>query len=223
MCWQVRYILEDCSLSPEYEKREDIGTLRYARNYSLPSLIMLYFAFSFIGWVWEVTLHLISDGVFVNRGVLHGPWLPIYGTGGILILIILKRLRDKPLWEFLAAVVLCGSVEYFTSYYLEITHGGTRWWDYTGYFLNLNGRICAEGLLVFGLGGIAIAYAAAPLLDNLFRKINNRILIPVCLALVIVFGGDQIYSSRHPNTGEGITSYSAMQSLRDTKVLNRRV
>lgn len=208
---------------PEYEKREDIGTLRYARNYSLPSLIMLYFAFSFIGWVWEVTLHLISDGVFVNRGVLHGPWLPIYGTGGILILIILKRLRDKPLWEFLAAVVLCGSVEYFTSYYLEMTHGGTRWWDYTGYFLNLNGRICAEGLLVFGLGGIAIAYAAAPLMDNLFRKINNRILIPVCLALVIVFGCDQIYSSRHPNTGEGITSYSAMQSLRDREALNRRV
>lgn len=208
---------------PESEKREDIGTLRYARNYSIPSLIMLYFSFSFIGWLWEVSLHLISDGVFVNRGVLHGPWLPIYGTGGILILIILKRLRDKPLWEFLAAVILCGNVEYFTAYYLEMTHGGTKWWDYTGYFLNLNGRICAEGLLVFGLGGIAIVYAAAPLLDNLFRKINNRILIPISLALVIIFGCDQVYSSKHPNTGEGITNYSAMQSRNDTGTMNMKV
>ena len=38
----------------------------------------------------------------------------------------------------------------------EYVHNGTRWWDYTGYFLNLHGRICAEGLLVFGIGGMAI-------------------------------------------------------------------
>ena len=60
----------------------------------------------------------------------------------------------------MAIVVLCGVVEYFTSYYLEVTQG-KKWWDYSGYFLNLNGRICAEGLLVFGVGGMAIVYALA--------------------------------------------------------------
>lgn len=200
---------------PESQKREALSTLRYARNYSVSSLIMLFFSFSFIGWLWEVSLHLISDGIFVNRGVLHGPWLPIYGTGGVLILIVLKQLRDKPHWEFLAAMILCGSIEYFTSWYLERMHGGTKWWDYTGYFLNLHGRICAEGLLVFGLGGMAIVYAAAPLLDNLFRRIENRILIPICLALILLFGADQIYSSRHPNTGEGITDYASQTESAD--------
>ena len=129
------------------EHRVDLENTVYMRNYSIPSLILIFFSLCFVGWIWEVTLHLISSHTFVNRGVLHGPWLPIYGSGGILILICLKKLRNKPVVEFFASVVLCGFVEYFTSLYLEISCG-RRWWNYNGYFLNLNGRICAEGLLV---------------------------------------------------------------------------
>lgn len=193
---------------PEAGKRQKLETLRYMRRYSVWSVILLFFAFSFMGWVWEVSLHLITDGAFVNRGVLHGPWLPIYGTGGVMILAVLNKFREKPLVEFLLTIVLCGCVEYFTSWFLEITHNGEKWWDYSGYFLNLNGRICAEGLLVFGLGGMAIVYVAAPLLDDLIRKIPYKILIPVCITLLAVFGADEVYSNRHPNTGKGITDYT---------------
>lgn len=193
---------------PEAGKRQKLETLRYMRRYSVWSVILLFFAFSFMGWVWEVSLHLITDGVFVNRGVLHGPWLPIYGTGGVMILAVLNKFREKPLVEFLLTIVLCGCVEYFTSWFLEITHNGEKWRDYSGYFLNLNGRICAEGLLVFGLGGMAIVYVAAPLLDDLIRKIPYKILIPVCITLLAVFGADEVYSNRHPNTGKGITDYT---------------
>ena len=193
---------------PEAGKRQKLETLRYMRRYSVWSVILLFFAFSFMGWVWEVSLHLITDGVFVNRGVLHGPWLPIYGTGGVMILAVLNKFREKPLVELLLTIVLCGCVEYFTSWFLEITHNGEKWWDYSGYFLNLNGRICAEGLLVFGLGGMAIVYVAAPLLDDLIRKIPYKILIPVCITLLAVFGADEVYSNRHPNTGKGITDYT---------------
>lgn len=193
-------------LQPE-KKREHLESVRYARNYSLTSIILLFFAFSMIGWLWEVSLHLITDGVFVNRGVMHGPWLPIYGSGGVLILLILKRFRTKPALEFFSIVLLCGCVEYFSSWYLEISHNGVRWWDYTGYFLNLNGRICAEGLLVFGLGGMLIVYFAAPLFDNLFRKVRMRVLYPVCLILLVIFVADQVYSHKKPNTGTGITDY----------------
>lgn len=193
---------------PEAGKRQKLETLRYMRRYSVWSVILLFFAFSFMGWVWEVSLHLITDGVFVNRGVLHGPWLPIYGTGGVMILAVLNKFREKPLVEFLLTIVLCGCVEYFTSWFLEITHNGEKWWDYSGYFLNLNGRICAEGLLVFGLGGMAIVYVAAPLLDDFIRKLPYKILIPVCITLLAVFGADEVYSNRHPNTGKGITDYT---------------
>lgn len=192
---------------PEREKRTSVEHLYYARNYSIPSLVLLFFTFSLIGWLWEVSLHLILHGEFVNRGVMHGPWLPIYGAGGILILVLLNKLRERPAVEFMAAVILCGFVEYMTSWYLELRHG-MKWWDYSGYLLNLNGRICAEGLIVFGVGAMAIVYFAAPLLDNFFRRVKLRYLVSAACILLILFLSDQMYSSSHPNTGKGISDYS---------------
>ncbi len=203
----------------EKTKKRIIENINYLRNYSITSLILLFFIIAFIGWLWEVSLHLITDGVFVNRGALHGPWLPIYGYGGILILIFLKKFRHSPLKEFSATILLCGCVEYFTSYYLEVTHNGVKWWDYSGYFLNLHGRICAEGLLIFGLGGLAIVYLVAPLLDNIIRKINKKMLIPLCVILLSIFITDQIYSHYYPNEGKGITDYAYSYQISTRRLL----
>lgn len=192
---------------PAKEKNLRVVHLNYLRQYSLCSLILMFFSFSFVGWLWEVSLHLVSDGKFVNRGVMYGPWLPIYGGGCVLILVVLYRLRKKPVIELIGIVVLCGAVEYFTSYFLEITHNGMKWWDYSGYLLNLNGRICAEGLAVFAIGGMAVTYALAPIIDNTIRKVKLKILIPICAVLLSAFLIDNIYSSKHPNSGKGITDY----------------
>lgn len=201
------------SAIPEAQKRKRVETVNYLRHYSIWSLITMFFIFAFIGWTWEVSLHLVTSGQFVNRGVLFGPWLPIYGTGGILILTVLNRFRQSPALEFAATVILCGIVEYSTSVYLEWAHDGQKWWDYSGYFLNINGRVCAEGLLVFGLGGIAIVYLVAPMLDNLLQKVSRKILIPICLLLLALYGSDNLYSSKHPNMGDGITNYEARAEI----------
>lgn len=193
-------------------KKVQLKTLHYLRRYSVLSIISIFFIGCLIGWLWEVTIHLVEDGVFVNRGVLHGPWLPIYGTGAIMILVVLYKFRKNPWLEFLTAVILCGIVEYFTSWFLEITHNGQKWWDYTGYFLNINGRVCAEGLLVFGIAGIACVYVLAPLIDNFIQKINTKILLPVVVALLLLFAADNIYSHFYPNTGKGITDYDQRQT-----------
>lgn len=109
-------------------------------------------------------------------------------------------------------MVLCGILEYCSSWYLEVTHDGQRWWDYSGYFLNLNGRICAEGLLTFGLGGLAIVYLLAPALDNLLARANRRIMAAVAIVLLVAYVGDNIYSAAVPNTGAGITDYKGSDS-----------
>lgn len=197
---------------PPRERSKLVGTINYMRHYSVSSLILLYFMFCFIGWIWEVSQHMVATGEFVNRGVLHGPWLPIYGTGGILVLVVLNKLRKHPVWEFIGTILLCGSVEYFTALTLEMTHGGRKWWDYSGYFLNLHGRICAEGLLVFGLMGMVIVYVVAPLIDNLLRRIPAKAAVPVCVVLLSAFCADQVYSSKHPNTGKGITDTACLDS-----------
>lgn len=192
---------------PEKEKDIKAGHINYMRRYSPISLILIFFVFCVTGWVWEVSLHLVANGTFVNRGMLHGPWIPIYGAGSLLILTLLYRLRKKPILEFTAIVILAGVIEYMTSYYTEELFSGKKWWDYQGYFLNLDGRICAEGLLTFGIGGMILVYLIAPMLDNYLRKMKTQIAVPICVILLTLFMIDQVYSFINPNTGHGITDY----------------
>ena len=184
----------------------------YLKSYSFWSLVIMFALFAFVGWAWEVGIHLVEDGVFINRGVQHGPWLPIYGGGAVAILTFLNRFRKNPAALAGMTVILCGILEYFSSYFLELSKG-IRWWDYTGYFLNINGRICAEGLVVFALGGMAAVYILAPGIDRWVQKINVKVLIPLCLIFLMVFAADTVYSQIHPNMGEGITDYSSYQEV----------
>lgn len=178
----------------------------YNQEYPIKSLILFFFTFSFIGWSWEVLLHLVTEGTFVNRGTMFGPWLPIYGVGGILILALLKPFRTRPVIYFIVSMILAGILEYSTAWYLE-TFKGMKWWDYSGYFLNIDGRICLEGLIVFGLCGAAVTYFIGPLLNYYYSKIQPKISLVICTILILLFTIDFGYSIKHPNIGEGITSY----------------
>ena len=185
-------------------KKIEINT-DYNQNYSIRNYILLFFTAAFIGYSWEVFLHIVRDGHFVNRGTMFGPWLPIYGVGAVLILIVLKPFRKKTGLFIIASTILAGIVEYSTAWFLE-TFVHMKWWDYTGYFMNIQGRVCLEGLIVFALGGATITYFLAPLLNSLFNKIKAKTVIIICCILVSLFGIDVVYSISHPNTGEGITS-----------------
>ncbi len=183
----------------------------FNHNYTLTSLILLFFSFSFVGFLWEVFIHLVIDGEFIKRGVYAGPWLPIYGFGCLfcLLLFIPKKMRkilNNPILTFIIVMLVCAILEYSTSYYLEVVNH-KRWWDYTGYFLNLNGRICLEGILFFGIGGCLCIYVVAPFLDKLFEKISDNKKRIICIILVTLFLVDLIYSTINPNVGKGITSY----------------
>lgn len=176
----------------------------YDRDYTFSSIVLLFFTYSFVGWVWEIFYTLFDKGIISNRGVLNGPWLPIYGCGGLLIIMILRPLRRHPVMMFLGAVVLCGSLEYFTSWLLEQLFN-SKWWDYTGMFMNLNGRICLEGLIIFGVAGLMFTYIFSPILDNLFRKIKPNVRTSLCAILLALFILDVMFSFASPNRGAGIT------------------
>ena len=182
------------------------NTPAYLRHYSSLSLVLIFFIFSMAGWIWEVLLHIAMDGTFVNRGVLLGPWLPVYGSGCLLILMCLYRFRSKPALEFCSIIILCGVVEYSTALILELTHDGMRWWNYNGYFLNLQGRVCAEGLLVFAIGGMVLIYYLAPRIDDLILRLPKKAFATIAVILIIVFSVDTVHSMFNPNMGEGITS-----------------
>jgi len=151
-----------------------------------------------------VNYRLFNHGVFVNRGMLHGPILPIYGVGGILIIVFLKKFREHPLKLFISAFILCGVLEYLTSFILEKTLK-MSWWNYQGYFLNIKGRVCLEGLLVFGLAGWLATYYMAPFLNNIFEKISKKTKQFIIIILVGIFIIDLCYSIVIPNGGKGIS------------------
>ena len=191
-------------LNPLWRKKEisKQSQFSFLRNYSIWTLFLLFIGLSFIGWTWEVTVHYVQTGAFANRGTLFGPWLPIYGSGGVIVLLLCSRFRKNPVAEFFIAIVLCGILEYTSGWYLE-TKYHQRWWSYDGYFLNLHGRICAEGLLVFGVGCCLIVYMIAPLFDFVLSRLKKAILISICVVLAVLYGIDLGYSSQHPNMAEG--------------------
>ena len=186
------------------EKRKTLE-VDYRKNYDVTSYILFFFTFSIIGWFWEVLLCFAMDGNLVNRGAMAGPWLPIYGYGCVVILLCLKKLRKHPFIYFFSSMGLAGIVEYLTAWYLE-TFKGMRWWEYDGYFLNINGRVCLEGLLLFGLAGCAVTYLFAPIFNNIYSKISKKHRIIICVILLVLYGVDLVYSTYHPNQGNGITT-----------------
>ena len=87
-----------------------------------------------------------------------------------------------------------------------------KYWDYSGIFLNINGRVCLECSLFFGAGGSLCLYIVAPFLEAQFTKLTLKVRISLCLILVALFGIDELYSSKHPHQGEGITSGANFES-----------
>ncbi len=165
--------------------------------------ILLFFTFSIIGWIWEVIYEIIRGRGFSNRGVLFGPWLPIYGFCAMLIYILLKKFKSSPNIIFIGSFIICSIIEYITSWYLE-TISGIRWWDYSEKLFNINGRICLSGSIFFGIMICFILYLVIPKLRNLFEKTPKRIMVIICIFLVSTFTIDLIYSSNHPNLNKGV-------------------
>ena len=201
-------LLEVCDVYPEGIAKRNIRRwlkIDYNREYSVLSLVLIFFTISMMGWVWEVALNLFRTGEFVNKGTLFGPWLPIYGAGGTIILVLLSKIKEKPLFVFLLSLIIGGFIEYVVSVYLELVYD-MRWWDYSGFFMNIDGRICLEVLILFGLAGMTVIYVIAPLLDNLYTKIPYLVKIVICTILVTLFAMDFITSTIMPNSGAGITT-----------------
>ncbi len=155
--------------------------------------VLLFFIYSFLGWCLEVACKLVSDHKFVNRGFLIGPYCPIYGHGALIMTVLLNRYLNDPVTLFIMIILCCSLLEYFTSYFLEkIFH--TRWWDYSGYRFNINGRICLETMVPFGLFGLFIMYVTNPFFLGLINKISTPLLISLTVIFLIVYFIDNIIS-----------------------------
>ena len=153
------------------------------------NIVLQFFIFGFLGWCMEVILKYRQYHRFINRGFLTGPILPIYGFGVILITLVVGNLasvESGPVTTFSLSLVICGIVEYLTSYVLEkIFHA--RWWDYSQKPMNLHGRVWIGNLVLFGLAGVAIIHIVNPLLFPALDRIplNTRKVTAVVLLAIL--------------------------------------
>lgn len=157
-------------------------------------IVLLFFAMSVLGWLMEVCLTLVEFRRFINRGFLIGPYCPIYGVGAVMIVSVMERYTGTPVGAFLILMLLCGSLEYVTSYAMEkLFHA--RWWDYSDKRFNIDGRICAETLIPFGVMGMLVNYVLKPVLFGWLDTVPEHILTPVCVVLLVAMAVDAAVST----------------------------
>lgn len=159
----------------------------------IKTCFLLFFIYSFIGWILEVIYSLYDDKKFVNRGFLIGPYCPIYGLGSVLILVLLKDFAHHPVTLFINGVVICSVLEYFTSFIMEKLFKA-RWWDYSNRKFNLNGRICLETMIPFGVGILLLWYVVNPFMLKMLALIPNNIQIIIMIVILIFMIMDIIVS-----------------------------
>ncbi len=199
----------------EYRKKRERTLLRV---YDFVDIVLMFFVFSFAGWVMEINLFYFLEGDIVNRGALYGPWLPIYGFGCCSIIIILnllnkyssyrflKKIEKNPFIVFIFVMILCTIIEFMTSFVMETTTG-LKYWDYSGHFMNIQGRVCLENSIFFGVGGCLCIYIIAPFLQKAFSKIPIKVKLIFASSLIAIVIMDACYSHFVPHTGENITIF----------------
>lgn len=151
-------------------------------------IVLLFFIYSFIGWLWETVFCSIKAKHFVYRGFLVGPITPIYGFGILMVLYFLRPFHDQLILLYIFAAVIVTILEYFTSFALEkLFHAS--WWDYHDVWGNINGRVAIPVSLFWGLACVFIVKALHPWVLLLEERLATAFgfYLPVVLIAVIMF------------------------------------
>lgn len=153
----------------------------------LEYLFLWFIFYSFAGWVYESILVSCQQRRWVNRGFLNGPLCPIYGTGAVTGVVLLGQVHN-PIVVFLISMIGATILEYATSWAMEVLFHA-RWWDYSHFRFNINGRVCLLGAVVFGIGGVVIVDIVQPEVARVTDMIPLHIihvLFSVLLILTII-------------------------------------
>lgn len=146
------------------------------------SIIISFFIYGFAGWIWESFVYpIMSKHHIKNSGFLNGPIIPIYGVGAIVVSLLFSP-TETYLSIFIEGAFVACVIEYLTSWGMEALYH-RRWWDYSERAFNVNGRVCLEGFLVFGLFSVVAVKYIQP---YLMRKIMTYELIPLIIVATIL-------------------------------------
>lgn len=170
----------------------------------ISNYILYFMMYAMIGWIYEVFLEVVVyKWGFSNRGVLFGPWLPVYGFGALIFIFLIypliknkkypKKLYYMPL-IFLGCMLSATLLELITSYICEAIMGSWPWQTYADYKINFQARIALSPSIRFGLGGTFFLYVLQPLFEKITNKLGDKKVKIISYIIIIVLVIDMIYS-----------------------------
>ena len=162
------------------------------------NIFLLFLIYSIIGWLIEIIHIYHYTKKIANRGFLIGPYCPIYGVGAIILTFIFNHASDDLFGIFAKAMIVCALLEYTTSYIMEKLFN-KRWWDYSNRKYNLNGRVCLENLVLFGIAGCLLVKITNPILNDFIMFLPDYIANAVSIISAIIFISDIITSFKIVN------------------------
>ena len=152
---------------------------------------LMFFIYSFVGWVIEVIYYGITEGKFINRGFLAGPLCPVYGLGFYAAIWIFEPFKDNFLILFFGMATACTIVELIAGFILYHAFH-MRWWDYSDYKLNLGGYICLRFFIYWGIAASLGMYVLHPTVKWLIAHINYPVRIGILIFFTIILLADLI-------------------------------
>ena len=176
--------------------------------YSAGQWVLLFFFYCFCGWVWESCYVSICRRQWVNRGFLHGPLLPIYGSGAIIILFVTLPAEDHLWLVWLLGMAAATALEYITGAVMERLFK-VRYWDYSHHRFNLNGHICLSSSIAWGFFSIFLVRFLHPPVGRLLVRVPDWLVDPAALEPM----GFQLDSGRWPDTGPANKKATKLQVL----------
>ena len=161
--------------------------------YSLGQWLLFFFFYCFCGWVWESCYVSARQRRWVNRGFLHGPLLPIYGFGAVIILLATIPVRHSPALVFLLGTLAATALEYVTGAAMEALFK-VRYWDYSRQPFNLRGYICLTSSVAWGFFSILLVRFLHPPVEDAVLALPAFAADLLSLALTVAFTADTVRS-----------------------------
>ena len=158
-------------------------------NYQPLQWVFLFFFYSFFGWCFESTYVSVMEKHPVNRGFIRGPFLPLYGSGGIMMLVVSKPYYDNVFLVFVAGCIGATALEFVTGVVMEVLFK-VRYWDYSHKKFNFRGYICLESTIVWGVCTVVFTHYLQIPIEKIILSIPYNLLTIFTVILTVLVSAD---------------------------------
>ena len=158
-------------------------------GYSVIQWLFFFYFYCFCGWVFESTYVSLKNRKWTNRGFMRVPFLPLYGSGAIMMLVVSAPFQDSVVLTYIAGVIGATILEYITGVTMEALFK-VRYWDYSKQPFNFQGQICLGSSLAWGVLTIAMTRVVHKPVERFVLSIPENWLTVVTILLTVYIVSD---------------------------------